>query len=409
MIRITLNGKPFNKGSLEGAMVEALVGHLREKLGSIRHPETGEFPTIAVTGTDLSSLTCHVEGTPELLAMVRARFAQGDDDAPGTATLEGAEDAVEEKPGRPKAFLSYAFEDSELARGIAEALMAQGIDTWWAQWCITSGDSIRQRIDEGIGECTHFIVLLTPQSITKPWVNLEIDAGLVRRLSGQTKLIPLRCGLEPSELTPLLQTFFSPTVDPTVLDVTQLINDIHGLTRKPELGPPPTAATAGTMAGAEYSPAAMALAKHFIEKSVSGMQFDPQAEPDALVAELGISDEDLSDAIFELKGLVTDRLGHIVYPEEALFAKLDKYWMPWDPAEDALRIAAGLVNDESFPDKPAEMAQVFGWSARRLNPALAYLCMRGLVRDVRAFDGGGFLAYRIDKTDATRRFVKSRK
>jgi len=83
--------------------------------------------------------------------------------------------------------------------------------------------------------------------------------------------------------------------------------------------------------------------------------------------------------------------------------------MPWDPAEDALRIAAGLVNDESFPDKPAEMAQVFGWSARRLNPALAYLCMRGLVRDVHAFDGGGFLAYRIDKTDATRRFVKSRK
>ncbi len=153
----------------------------------------------------------------------------------------------------------------------------------------------------------------------------------------------------------------------------------------------------------------MALAKHFVEKSVSGMKFDPQAEPDALAAELGISDEDLSDAIFELKGLITDHLGHIVYPEEALFAKLDKYWMPWDPAEDALRIAAGLVNDESFPDKPAEMAQVFGWSARRLNPALAYLCMRGLVRDVRAFDGGGFLAYRIDKTDATRRFVKSRK
>lgn len=78
---------------------------------------------------------------------------------------------------------------------------------------ITAGDSIRQRIDEGIGECTHFIVLLTPKSITKPWVNLEIDAGLVRRLSDQTKLIPLRCGLEPNKLTPLLQTFFSPTVD----------------------------------------------------------------------------------------------------------------------------------------------------------------------------------------------------
>jgi hypothetical protein len=55
-----------------------------------------------------------------------------------------------------------------------------------------------------------------------------------------------------------------------------------------------------------------------------------------------------------------------------------------------------------------EMARLLGWPARRLNPALAYLCVRGLVRDVRAMDGTDFLAYRIDRTEATRRFVKSR-
>lgn len=53
MIQVTLNGKPFNKNSFEGAVVEMLVSHLRERLGSIRHPETGEFPTIVVTGSDL--------------------------------------------------------------------------------------------------------------------------------------------------------------------------------------------------------------------------------------------------------------------------------------------------------------------------------------------------------------------
>ena len=72
VIKITLNGKPFDPDSIEGAIVEMLVDHLREHLGSIRHPETGEFPTIAVTGSDLSNLVCHVEGSPELLALVNA-------------------------------------------------------------------------------------------------------------------------------------------------------------------------------------------------------------------------------------------------------------------------------------------------------------------------------------------------
>jgi len=152
----------------------------------------------------------------------------------------------------------------------------------------------------------------------------------------------------------------------------------------------------------------MALAKYFVETSESGQKFDPQAEPEELAAALDFSAEDLSDAIFELKGMVTDHHGYMVCPEESLFAKFDNCWKPWDPADDALRIAAGLVNDENFPDSPSEMASILGWPARRLNPALAYLCVRGLVRDVRAMDGTDFLAYRIDKTDATRRFVKSR-
>jgi hypothetical protein len=42
MIRVDLNGKPFDKDSLEGAVVEIFIAHLREALGSIRHPETGE-------------------------------------------------------------------------------------------------------------------------------------------------------------------------------------------------------------------------------------------------------------------------------------------------------------------------------------------------------------------------------
>ena len=68
----------------------------------------------------------------------------------------------------PKVFLSFAFEDMALAGKIAHTLQAGGVDTWWAEWCISAGDSIRQRIDDGLQGCTHFVVLLTPNSIEKP-------------------------------------------------------------------------------------------------------------------------------------------------------------------------------------------------------------------------------------------------
>jgi hypothetical protein len=152
----------------------------------------------------------------------------------------------------------------------------------------------------------------------------------------------------------------------------------------------------------------MTLARFFVQSSQTGQKFDPQCEPEELASTLGLSEEDLSDAVHELRGLVTNHLGHLLFPEDSLFARFDKYWMTWDPEADALRVAESLVNDAVFPDKPADMGELLGWSARRLNPALAYLCDRGLVRDVRAMDGTDFLAYRIDKTDATRRFVKSR-
>ena len=157
-----------------------------------------------------------------------------------------------------------------------------------------------------------------------------------------------------------------------------------------------------------YSPAATALARLFVEGSATGRQFDPELSPEEAGAKLGVSDDDLTDAVHELNGMVTDHLGRLLFPQEALFVQFDEHWMPWKPADDALRVAAGLVNDPAFPDTPREMAVALGWSARRLNPALAFLCMRGLVEDRRYLDGTEFIAHRIDKTDATRRFVKSR-
>jgi predicted nucleotide-binding protein len=78
------------------------------------------------------------------------------------------EDREEHMTKIPHAFLCYGIEDMALAEKLALAMQSHGIETWWDKWCIRPGDSLRQKVEEGLGNCTHFIALLTPTSINNP-------------------------------------------------------------------------------------------------------------------------------------------------------------------------------------------------------------------------------------------------
>ena len=96
----------------------------------------------------------------------------------------------------------------------------------------------RQKVDEGIGGCTHFLVLLTKQSIDKEWVKIEMDAGFVRKLKGKCRFIPVRHKLSGNRLPPTLEGLLSPEIE-SGDNIGKLINDIHGVSEKPPLGKRP--------------------------------------------------------------------------------------------------------------------------------------------------------------------------
>ncbi len=231
MIKFSIGGKNIDPNNLKDALMSAVLDDLRttigEKIRSIRDPDTGEFPTVVIRGDDIEHLSLHVEGSPKLVALVNERLGLEPDNGSGTL-VETA----------PRVFLSYTSDDLERAKKIAETLEANGIETWWDKWCIYPGDSLRQKIDEGIGGCTHFLALLTPQSITKPWVNQEMDAGLVRKLNDQCRFLPVRWDLPSSALPPLLSGMHSPAITCDA-DIIQLVNDIHGVSRRPPRGAAP--------------------------------------------------------------------------------------------------------------------------------------------------------------------------
>lgn len=317
--------------------------------------------------------------------------------------LEGVQ-MVASGPVAPKVFLSYGSADRDLARVIATALQQKGIDTWWAEWEIGPGDSIRRKIDTGLGQCTHFIVLLTPESIDRPWVQEEMDAGFVRMVDARCKFIPLRHNLQVSQLPPLLQGKLSPEVDDTGTNLAALINFIHGVAVKPALGPAP-AATASPSTG--YSASASAIAGILARTSRDGHFADPQTSIEELSKGTELTEEDVRDALHEIRHYVEiswDR----VWPKDIFFPEFDKHFMGWDPAADALRLAADIVNDPAFTDSPRKIAELYGWPARRLNSTLSFLKSRDLASVEGAIGSAPYICFRVRGTDATRRFVKSR-
>ncbi len=401
MFKLTMNGKPFDPEDFsEVLMQEATVKvkeHLHEQLSAIRHPGTGEFPVVQVVGSTLEDLSARVEGSPELLKLVRERL--GPEDVEKVTLIETARGAM------PKAFLSYAWEDRALAKAIAEALHANGIETWWAEWEIRAGDSLRQKIDAGLRNCTVFLVLLTTQSINKPWVNQEMDAGLLRKIEDQARFIPIRSGLAPSALPPLLRGMLSPALEDFDKDIRQIIADIHGVSRKPVLGAAPPAAQREV--NSAYSPAATVIAKLFVERTENATHHDPMISAQEVAETTALSEDDVADALYELKGMVEEYRGTVI-PLPELFATFDKHFKEWDPAADALRVAADLLNDPAFPREPQDIAARYTWSPRRLNPALSFLISRKLVQSLTHLGMGPWVAVHLEKTDATRRFVKGR-
>lgn len=398
-----LNGKPLDPRNIGDAIRKATLDlvaeHLRERIGSIRDPETGEFPTIVVSVDSLDNISVQVEGSARVRELVSARLE-----------LEAPEEEEKDEvpvPDVPRVFLSYGSEDRYLAEHIARALLAAGIDTWWDGWAITAGDSIRRKVEDGIEGCTHFIVLLTPTSVVKPWVNEEIDAGFMRKVGKQARFIALRHDLEAEQLPVLLRASASPALgDPP--DLTQLISDIHGITRKPALGSPPQAVRERAHADPGYSAAANAVAKVFVEGSKYARKFDPCLSHEELEQRTGLSEEDVIDALHELRAFIRVERYRPVIPLPGLFVRFDPVWKGWNPAEDARVLGAAMLNDAEFPSDPAKIHERLGWGPRRLNPAMTFLDERKLARVLHAMDGGHYACIHLSKTDETRRFVKSR-
>lgn len=91
-----------------------------------------------------------------------------------------------------KVFLSYSWNDKEKATLIANRLIESGIDVWLDEWSIKVGDSLVSRINEGVKNSTHMIILVSNNYLKSKWGHKELQSALIKEAEQKkTFIIPV--------------------------------------------------------------------------------------------------------------------------------------------------------------------------------------------------------------------------
>ncbi len=104
----------------------------------------------------------------------------------------------------PQVFLSYSSKDKPFAHKLAKDLRSAGIPVWVDLFEIQIGDSLIEKIKEGITRADYIGVILSPRSISSHWVKHELNMALAREVTSQRiRVLPIL--IEPCDLPPFLR------------------------------------------------------------------------------------------------------------------------------------------------------------------------------------------------------------
>lgn len=396
----------FLNGIMEDAIEQALdavAEDLHGKAASVVDPETGKHAPVFVRRIGKEQCTIHTNGSPAFARALEHRLGLN----------QGEVYAMNEPVKRNRlVYLAHAHEDKAMVEPLAKGLMQRGIDVWYDSWEIGYGDSLRRKMEEGLGQCTHFVVLLTASSVTKAWVNEEIDAGLMSAVEGTAKFIGLRHELPIASVSPFLRTRLTPELKPGEGGLDELAGEIFGLSKKPPLGESPQYVQEHAP-GSTWSVAARVVAEYFVRHSEHGRPMDPQTSYAEIQEATGLPMPDVRVGVLDLLGAgLLEKNEYmsgeaIIWPKVDLFVTFDGEFQAWNPEKDARDLAVHLLNLEMDQVHTDGVFAALGWEARRFNAASAYLVSARVVKAIEWHDNAEHWPSGFMMGDELLRFVRS--
>ncbi len=95
-------------------------------------------------------------------------------------------------------FISSQSKDREWVRRLVDALSEQGLHVWYDEMEIKPGDSIVERVEEGLHDSTYVVFVITSETARSNWAAAELGAALAL----QKPLIPIVAEDTPLEDIP---------------------------------------------------------------------------------------------------------------------------------------------------------------------------------------------------------------
>lgn len=89
-------------------------------------------------------------------------------------------------------FLSHNKADKPFTRRLARDLENQGLRVWLDEAEIKIGESLIEKIRDGIDKVDFVAVILSPDSVASPWVQREVDVAMNQEIVGRrVKVLPI--------------------------------------------------------------------------------------------------------------------------------------------------------------------------------------------------------------------------
>ncbi len=101
------------------------------------------------------------------------------------------------------AFLSHSSRDKPFIRQLASDLNAAGVGVWLDEQRIRVGDSIPERIAQGLADSDYFLIAISENSLGSSWVQKELNSAMVHEIERRrVSILPLK--LDTSAMPPAI-------------------------------------------------------------------------------------------------------------------------------------------------------------------------------------------------------------
>lgn len=109
------------------------------------------------------------------------------------------------RTNKVKIFISHSSKDKVFARWLSTDLQNSGHEPWLDEWTISVGESIPQKISEGIKDAEFVIVILSQESVKSRWVEREWQTKYWDEVSnGRIHVLPVL--FQDCEIPELMKT-----------------------------------------------------------------------------------------------------------------------------------------------------------------------------------------------------------